>query len=46
MRDAFPMTVLRRFDCVLVTSKPKVLAEFERLKGSKIEGEALDQRLN
>ena len=41
-----PMTVLRRFDCVLAASKAKVLAEHARLKGSKVEGEALDQRLN
>lgn len=45
-RVMLPMTVLRRFDCVLASSKPKVLAEHARLKGSKVEGEALDQRLN
>ena len=45
-RVMLPMTVLRRFDCVLATSKAKVLAEHARLKGSKVEGEALDQRLN
>lgn len=45
-RVMLPMTVLRRFDCVLVSSKAKVLAEYVRLKGSKVEGEALDQRLN
>ena len=28
-----PMTVLRRFDCVLASSKAKVLAEHARLKG-------------
>src|SRR3954470_21992667 len=45
-RVMLPMTVLRRFDCVLASSKAKVLAEHARLKGSKVEGEALDQRLN
>ena len=45
-RVMLPMTVLRRFDCVLAASKPKVLAEYARLKGGKVEGEALDQRLN
>jgi type I restriction enzyme M protein len=45
-RVMLPMTVLRRFDCVLAPSKAKVLAEHERLKGGKVEGEALDQRLN
>lgn len=32
-RVMLPMTVLRRFDCVLALSKPKVLAEHARLKG-------------
>ncbi len=41
-----PMTVLRRFDCVLASSKAKVLAEHARRKGGRLEGEALDQRLN
>ena len=45
-RVMLPMTVLRRFDCVLASSKVKVLAEQARLEGSKVEGEALDQRLN
>src|SRR5271170_5788345 len=45
-RVMLPMTVLRRFDCVLASSKANVLAEHARLKGSKVEGEALDQRLN
>ena len=45
-RVMLPMTVLRRFDCVLAPSKAKVLAEHARRKGSKVEGEALDQRLN
>ena len=45
-RVMLPMTVLRRFDCVLASSKAKVLAEHARRKGSKVEGKALDQRLN
>ena len=40
-----PMTVLRRFDCVLAPTKAQVLGEYERLKG-KLQGEALDARLN
>jgi type I restriction enzyme M protein len=44
-RVMLPMTVLRRFDCVLAPTKPKVLAEYKRL-GSKFKGEALDARLN
>jgi type I restriction enzyme M protein len=45
-RVMLPMTVLRRFDCVLAPSKAKVLAEFERGKGGKLEGDALDSKLN
>jgi len=45
-RVMLPMTVLRRFDSVLASSKAKVLAERARLKGGRVEGEALDQRLN
>ena len=46
-RVMLPMTVLRRFDCVLAPSKAKVLAEYERRKGGRAEGEApLDLRLN
>ncbi|MDE0527392.1 MAG: class I SAM-dependent DNA methyltransferase [Truepera sp.] len=44
-RVMLPMTVLRRFDCVLAPTKAKVLAEYERW-GSRLEGEALDSRLN
>ena len=44
-RVMLPMTVLRRFDCVLTQSKTKVLAEYERSK-EKFKGEALDARLN
>jgi hypothetical protein len=40
-----PMTVLRRFDCVLLPTKAKVLAEYKRW-GSKLQGEALDAKLN
>ncbi|WP_428274194.1 type I restriction-modification system subunit M [Candidatus Palauibacter sp.] len=45
-RVMLPMTVLRRFDCVLAETKPAVLAEYKRLAGGKIKGEALDRRLN
>ncbi|HJP17956.1 MAG: hypothetical protein CMD96_07135 [Gammaproteobacteria bacterium] len=31
-----PMTVLRRLDCVLETTKPKVLAKLKSLKGGKV----------
>ena len=44
-RVMLPMTVLRRFDCVLASTKAKVLAEYERLK-NRFDGEALDARLN
>lgn len=36
-RVMLPMTVLRRFDCVLAETKPKVVAAFERSKGGKID---------
>ena len=45
-RVMLPMTVLRRFDCVLEPAKEKVLAKFEQLKGGNLEGEALDSILN
>ena len=45
-RVMLPMTVLRRFDCVLTGSKARVLAEHAKLSGGKIEGDALDRRLN
>ena len=41
-RVMLPMTVLRRFDCVLAPTKAKVLAEYERRKGGKMKGKALD----
>ena len=44
-RVMLPMTVLRRFDCVLAPSKAEVLAEYERRRG-RLDGEALDLRLN
>ena len=45
-RVMLPMTVLRRFECVLAPSKGKVLAEYAKRKGGKVKGEALDRRLN
>src|SRR6202795_3578072 len=45
-RVMLPMTVLRRFDCVLAPTKTKVLAEYERLRDGKVVGEALDRKLN
>ena len=44
-RVMLPLTVLRRFDCVLAPTKAKVLAEHERLK-DRLDGPALDERLN
>jgi type I restriction enzyme M protein len=44
-RVMLPMTVLRRFDCVLAPTKAKVLAEHDRWEG-KLKDEALDARLN
>lgn len=45
-RVMLPMTVLRRFDCVLAPTKTKVLAEFEKRKGRKLNADALDRLLN
>jgi type I restriction enzyme M protein len=45
-RVMLPMTVLRRFDCVLAPTKAQVLAEHERRKGGKLNDEALDRMLN
>jgi type I restriction enzyme M protein len=45
-RVMLPMTVLRRFDCVLAPTKGKVVAEYERSKGGKLAGDALDTKLN
>ena len=44
-RVMLPMTVLRRFDCVLAPSKPKVQSEYDRWRG-RLDGDALDARLN
>jgi type I restriction enzyme M protein len=45
-RVMLPMTVLRRFDCVLAPTKDKVLREYEKRKGGKFRDEALDTVLN
>lgn len=42
-RVMLPMTVLRRFDCVLAPTKAKVLAKYE---SSNLDGPALDAALN
>src|SRR5690349_14273353 len=44
-RVMLPMTVLRRFDCVLAPTKSAVLAERDRLS-NKLVGDALDAKLN
>ncbi len=44
-RVMLPMTVLRRFDCVLAPTKDKVLHRHEQLK-DRYQGEALDKVLN
>lgn len=44
-RVILPMTVLRRFDCVLAPTKAKVLAEHERLS-ERFQGDTLDRMLN
>ncbi len=44
-RVMLPMTVLRRFDCVLAPTKAKVLVEYEKRRGGKLEGDALDTNL-
>src|SRR5262245_33035304 len=44
-RVMLPMTVLRRFDCVLAPTKAKVLTEHERSK-DRFKNDALDARLN
>jgi type I restriction enzyme M protein len=45
-RVMLPMTVLRRFDCVLAPTKGKVLAEYDKRKGGKLNDDALDRLLN
>ena len=41
-----PMTVLRRFDCVLAPTKSKVLAEHERRQGGRLNDDAFDRILS
>lgn len=45
-RVMLPMTVLRRFDCVLAETKAKVVTAYEKRKGGKLAGDALDTMLN
>ena len=45
-RVMLPMTVLRRFDCVLKPTKAKVLAEYGKRKDGKLNDDALDKLLN
>ncbi|MBI5480259.1 MAG: SAM-dependent DNA methyltransferase [Deltaproteobacteria bacterium] len=45
-RVMLPMTVLRRFDCVLAPTKAKVLAEYQKRKGGKLNDDAVDKLLN
>jgi type I restriction enzyme M protein len=45
-RVMLPMTVLRRFDCVLAPTKAKVLAEHDKRKGGRLNDDALDRMLN
>jgi type I restriction enzyme M protein len=45
-RVMLPMTVLRRFDCVLADRKDEVLRAYSRAAGGKVTGDALDTKLN
>jgi type I restriction enzyme M protein len=46
-RVMLPITVLRRFDCVLAPTKSKVLAKYDSIKNNpNFQGEALDKILN
>ena len=45
-RVMLPMTVLRRFDCVLARTKGKVLAAHKRRAAGRLKDEALDTVLN
>jgi type I restriction enzyme M protein len=45
-RVMLPMTVLRRFDCVLARTKAEVLTEYKKHQGSGLKGDALDRILN
>src|SRR5687767_8637182 len=44
-RVMLPMTVLRRFDCVLEATKDQVVARYKQIEG-KFEADALDSILN
>ncbi len=44
-RVMLPLTVLRRFDCVLEPTKETVVAKYEAMK-ERLDGEALDSLLN
>lgn len=44
-RVMLPLTVLRRFDCVLESTKEAVVAEYEAIK-DRFDGNALDAKLN
>nr|WP_226889416.1 type I restriction-modification system subunit M N-terminal domain-containing protein [Nostoc sp. MG11] len=41
-----PMTVLRRFDCVLSPTKPQVLAECKKWSEQGLKDKVLDAMLN
>lgn len=45
-RVMLPLTVLRRFDCVLAPTKAQVLAEYDKRKDGKLNDDALDRLLN
>ena len=45
-RVMLPLTVLRRFDCVLAPTKVRVLAEHGRRQGGRLNDDALDRILN
>src|SRR5260370_13813591 len=45
-RVMLPMTVLRRFDCVLAPTKARVIADYDHRKGGKLNDDALDKLLN
>jgi type I restriction enzyme M protein len=45
-RVMLPMTVLRRFDSVLAPTKTKVLAEYAKRKGGRLNDDAVDRLLN
>ena len=45
-RVMLPMTVLRRFDCVVEPTKGMVVPEYERSKSSRLTGDALNKQLN